>query len=131
MGLATLGPPKSMTSFLPLPVSGAPSLASHRHRAHALGQRGIGDIKIDEAGAGDFDFRKQRIGLQMHRDLFRDRARIGFRGLCSRKRAVTLKLREIWPVGRLDRAKLRGESFGGEGAPGARRQFRRQRNHLS
>jgi len=100
-----------------------------RHGVKPLGQHGIGDVEIDESGPRDFDLRKQRIGLQSRRNLLGDGARIGFRELRCRQRAVTLELCEIGPVGNMDCAKLVGEAFGGEGAPGARRQFRRQRNH--
>ena len=53
IGLAILGPPKSITTVLPLARSAQARIA-RQHRRRAL-QRRIGEIQIEKAGTGDLD----------------------------------------------------------------------------
>ncbi len=98
-------------------------------RDATLRERFVGDVKIDEAGAGDLNLREEWIGFKPRRDLLRDTARIGLGLLGGGERAVALKLREVGPVGAAHLTEGFGQALGRERGARDRAQFGQQRRH--
>ena len=111
-----LGPPKSITTVLPL-------------GCHARVQRFFRQIEIEKAGAGDLHLAENTFRAQPRGDLFSDGAGIGFCCFGRRQGAIALERRKIGTIRHLHLAKAFRQTFRGERLTGDARKFSRERGH--
>ncbi|MNE09448.1 hypothetical protein D3C80_1021220 [compost metagenome] len=85
------------------------------HLGGALGQGGVGELEVDEAGAGDFDRGQARVVAEALGHLGGQLARIGLQRLGGGQGAVGLEVGQVGAVRSDDAGKRGVHAFGGEG----------------
>ncbi|MNS48254.1 hypothetical protein D3C72_808170 [compost metagenome] len=85
------------------------------HLGGALGQGGVGELQVDEAGTGDLDRRQTRVGAQAFGDAGGQLARIGLQRLGGGQGAVGLEVGQVGAVRGDDTRERCVHAFGGEG----------------
>ncbi len=84
-------------------------------RLGALGERLVGELEVDEAGAGDLHRRQPGVAGQPLRHRGRDLARVLAHALGRGEGAVGLEVGEVGAIGRGDAAQFGRQAKLGEG----------------